>query len=131
AIMNERFVAIKVDREEHPEVDEAYMAQASAFTRGLGWPLTVFVTPQGRAFFAGTYFPPEPRYGAPSFRQVLDAVYEAWTERREDVEGTAARLAAALSDASREEGATDATLPGVRELEDAAARLADREDARY
>ena len=83
------FVAIKVDREEHPEVDAAYMAAAAAFTGNLGWPLTVFTTPAGRPFYAGTYFPPEPRAGIPAFRQVLAAVSEAWTERREQIDGTA------------------------------------------
>ncbi|MBN9196584.1 MAG: thioredoxin domain-containing protein, partial [Microbacterium sp.] len=81
--LNDGFVAIKVDREEHPEVDDAYLAAASAFTPHLGWPLTVFTTPEGRAFFAGTYFPPEPRGGVPAFRQVLAAVSEAWRERRD------------------------------------------------
>ncbi|MET0736306.1 MAG: thioredoxin domain-containing protein, partial [Microbacterium sp.] len=83
ALIDAGFVAIKVDREEHPEVDAAYMAAAAAFTPSLGWPLTVFVTPEGRPFFAGTYFPPQPRGGLPAFRQVLAAVGEAWTERRE------------------------------------------------
>jgi uncharacterized protein YyaL (SSP411 family) len=72
--LNSRFVAIKVDREEHPEVDSVYLAAAGAFTQGLGWPLNVFVTPQGKAFFAGTYSPPAPIQGHPSFSQVLDAV---------------------------------------------------------
>ena len=84
--MNRDFVAVKVDREEHPEVDAAYMSAAAAFTPHLGWPLTVFTTPSGRPFYAGTYFPPEPRAGMPSFRQVLTAVEEAWTERREQVD---------------------------------------------
>ena len=71
AEVNAGFVAVKVDREEHPEVDAAYMAAAGAFTANLGWPLTVFATPEGRPFFAGTYFPPQPRGGMPAFRQVL------------------------------------------------------------
>ncbi|MGA1828805.1 DUF255 domain-containing protein, partial [Microbacterium sp.] len=83
ALINRDFVAIKVDREEHPEVDAAYLAAAAAFTPHLGWPLTVFTTPAGRPFHAGTYFPPEPRSGIPSFTQVLAAVRAAWTERRE------------------------------------------------
>ena len=73
ALLNERFVAIKVDREEHPDVDSSYLAAASAFTRELGWPLTVFATPEGRAFYAGTYFPPRPVRGIPSFAEVLGA----------------------------------------------------------
>ncbi len=97
AIMNERFVAIKVDREEHAEVDSTYMAAAAAFTENLGWPLNVFVTPEGRAFFAGTYWPPEPVQGHPSFRVVLDAVTDAWQNRRADVEGNGAAIVDALA----------------------------------
>ncbi|TAL41178.1 MAG: thioredoxin domain-containing protein, partial [Salinibacterium sp.] len=97
--LNENFVAIKVDREEHAEVDATYLAAASAFTPNLGWPLNVFVTPQGRAFFAGTYWPPEDRQGLPSFRQVLEAVLEAWRDRREQVERGGEELAAALAHA--------------------------------
>jgi len=98
ALINRDFVAIKVDREEHPEVDSAYMAAAAAFTGHLGWPLTVFTTPEGRPFYAGTYFPPQPRSGLPSFTQVLGAVTEAWTDRREQVDGTAGAVAAALAE---------------------------------
>ena len=97
--INRDFVAIKVDREEHPEVDAAYLAAAAAFTPHLGWPLTVFTTPTGRPFYAGTYFPPAPRSGIPSFMQVLAAVHEAWSERREQIDGTAAAVAEALAEA--------------------------------
>ncbi len=97
ALLNEHFVAIKVDREEHAEVDAAYLAAASAFTQNLGWPLTVFVTPQGRAFFAGTYWPPVESHGRPAFRDVLAAVLDAWTQRRDSVDATAEELAAALA----------------------------------
>jgi uncharacterized protein YyaL (SSP411 family) len=91
------FVAIKVDREEHPDVDAAYLAAASAFTPSLGWPLTVFATPAGAAFYAGTYFPPRPVHGVPAFGEVLDAITDAWTQRRDDVEQTATALVAALT----------------------------------
>ncbi|MDP3207603.1 MAG: DUF255 domain-containing protein, partial [Rhodoglobus sp.] len=84
--MNANLVAIKVDREEHAEVDATYLAAAGAFTQNLGWPLNVFVTPQGRAFFAGTYWPPRAVGQHPAFRQVLDAVLNAWQERRSEVE---------------------------------------------
>ncbi|ERK69152.1 hypothetical protein N136_04533, partial [Leifsonia aquatica ATCC 14665] len=100
AELDARFVPIKVDREEHPEVDAAYLSAASAFTDNLGWPLTVFATPDGRAFFAGTYFPPIPVGGRASFRQVLDAVADAWEQRREQVETDAGRVVAALAAAS-------------------------------
>jgi uncharacterized protein YyaL (SSP411 family) len=131
AELNSRFVAIKVDREEHPEVDSAYLAAAGAFTQGLGWPLNVFVTPQGKAFFAGTYSPPVPIQGHPSFIQVLDAVDEAWKSRRDQVDQTAAAISDALAEAaaSTRQGA----IP-----HDAEARLAEAvrglegyEDAQY
>src|ERR1700712_852592 len=101
--LNAGFVAIKVDREEHPEVDAACLAAAGAFTQNLGWPLNVFMTPQGRVFHAGTYSPPRPAAGQPSFLQVLDAVEEAWVERRAEVEASAAGLAAALAQATSDE----------------------------
>ena len=76
--MNERFVCVKVDREERPDVDGLYMDAIVAMTGQGGWPMTVFLTPDGRPFYGGTYFPPEPRHGLPSFSQVLQAVSEAY-----------------------------------------------------
>jgi uncharacterized protein YyaL (SSP411 family) len=126
------FVSIKVDREEHPEVDGAYMAAAAAFTRNLGWPLTVFVTPEGRPFYAGTYFPPSPRAGMPSFRQVLAAVREAWTERRDQIDGTADAIASALAEAGAAAPAgADSAAPSRDEVIAAARGIAAREDPRY
>ncbi|GAA1763213.1 thioredoxin domain-containing protein [Agromyces humatus] len=124
--LNDRYVAIKVDREEHPDVDATYMAAASAFTRELGWPLTVFATPEGRAFYAGTYFPPQPTRGLPSFRQVLAAVDEAWRERRIEIDQTATAVAEALAETSAARTAGD--LPSADTLHEAVARLADDED---
>ncbi|MGJ7442383.1 thioredoxin domain-containing protein [Aquipuribacter sp. MA13-6] len=95
-VVNERFVAIKVDREERPDVDAVYMRATTALTRQGGWPMTVFTTPDGRPFHAGTYFPPTPRGGMPSFTQLLLAVDEAWRERRPQVEDTAQRLSEAV-----------------------------------
>ena len=97
AFLNEHFVPVKVDREERPDVDDAYMAATQALSGQGGWPMSVFLTPDGRAFYAGTYFPPAPAPGQPSFRQVLEAVGEAWTLRRGEVEDTANALADALS----------------------------------
>jgi hypothetical protein len=131
AVLNDGFVSIKVDREEHPEVDAAYMAAASAFSRNLGWPLTVFTTPTGRPFFAGTYFPPEPRVGLPSFRQVLDAVREAWLMRRGEVEQTGAAIVQALAAARGPETPDGAAVPTADELARAARALADQEDPEY
>jgi hypothetical protein len=79
-------VNIKVDREERPDLDSIYMRAVQVLTGHGGWPLTAFLTPDGRAFFGGTYFPPEPRHGMPSFRQVLTSVSDAYRNRREDVE---------------------------------------------
>ena len=76
-VMNERYVCIKVDREERPDVDDIYMQAVQAMTRSGGWPMTVFLTPDGRPFYGGTYFPKEPRYGMPSFQQLLASIAEA------------------------------------------------------
>jgi uncharacterized protein len=92
-VMNERFVSIKVDREERPDLDSVYMDAVVALTGQGGWPMTVFLTPSGEPFFGGTYFPPEPRHGLPSFKQVLLSVAEAWDDKRGDVERSAAHLA--------------------------------------
>ncbi|MCX7521755.1 thioredoxin domain-containing protein [Microbacterium sp. STN6] len=129
--LNTRFVAIKVDREEHPEVDAGYLAAASAFTSNLGWPLTIFATPEGRAFFAGTYFPPQPVPGQASFSQVLDAVAEAWNERRDEVEQNAARIAEALTSAAASVTSRAAALPGAQQLDAAVDALAANEDERF
>jgi uncharacterized protein len=86
ADMNERFVCIKVDREERPDVDAIYMEACQAMTGQGGWPLNVFLTPDQVPFYAGTYFPPEPRHGMPSWRQVLAAIDDAWRTRREEIE---------------------------------------------
>jgi uncharacterized protein YyaL (SSP411 family) len=85
ALMNERFVNVKVDREERPDVDSLYMDAVVALTGHGGWPMTVFLTPEGEPFFGGTYFPPEPRHGMPSFPQLLEAVAKAYSENRTDV----------------------------------------------
>jgi uncharacterized protein YyaL (SSP411 family) len=84
-LMNERFVNVKVDREERPDLDSVYMDAVVALTGHGGWPMTVFLLPDGQPFLGGTYFPPEPRHGMPSFRQVLTAVSDAYRERRDDV----------------------------------------------
>jgi uncharacterized protein YyaL (SSP411 family) len=96
ALMNELFVSVKVDREERPDVDAVYMDAVVALTGQGGWPLTVFLTPAGEPFFGGTYFPPEPRHGLPSFRQVLRAVADAYRERPTDVAAQAEALVGGL-----------------------------------
>ena len=97
AFVNAHFVPVKVDRQEHPDVDAAYMRATQALTGAGGWPMTVFATPDGVPFFAGTYFPPEPRHGTPSFRQVLDAMADAWDTRRDEVVSSATAIAAHLA----------------------------------
>ncbi|AND15942.1 thioredoxin domain-containing protein [Rathayibacter tritici] len=127
ARLNADVVAVKVDREEHPDVDTAYLTAASAFTRQLGWPLTVFATPAGETFFAGTYFPPRAVGGVPAFSDVLEAVSEAWRLRREEVQATAGGLAAALREATAALP-SDSGLPDDAALDAAVDALAAEED---
>src|SRR5215212_201209 len=101
ALMNERFVNVKVDREERPDVDALYMEAVVALTGHGGWPMTVFLKPDGSPFFGGTYFPPEPRHGLPSFRDVLEAISSLYRDRRGAVDGSASQLKDALEQASR------------------------------
>jgi uncharacterized protein YyaL (SSP411 family) len=96
-LMNELFVNIKVDREERPDVDDIYMQAVQALSGHGGWPMTVFLTPEGRPFYGGTYYPPEPRHGMPAFRQVLAGVAEAYQNRRDQVEDSATHLTEALN----------------------------------
>src|ERR1035437_381947 len=84
-LMNERFVNVKVDREERPDLDSIYMQAVQAMTGQGGWPMTVFLTPEGEAFYGGTYFPPEDRHGMPGFRRILRSVAEAWETNRGEV----------------------------------------------
>src|SRR5437660_5688914 len=93
ALMNQHFVNIKVDREERPDLDAIYMNAPALMGEHGGWPLTMFLTPAGEPFWGGTYFPPEPRWGRPSFPQVLAAIVEAYSNKREDVATNVAALA--------------------------------------
>ena len=97
AVMNERYVNVKVDREERPDVDSIYMEAVQAMTGQGGWPMTVWVDHEMRPFFAGTYFPKDHRHGMASFSQVMDAVSAAWTDRRDEVAEQANRLVEAIS----------------------------------
>jgi len=126
--LNENFVAIKVDREEYPDVDATYLAAASAFTSNLGWPLNVFVTPAGEAFFAGTYFPPVPVQPHPAFRQVLEAVTDAFVNRRTEVEGNANHIATALRALGDR---TPGALPGDADFAAVVAELVAYEDTEH
>ncbi|MFK4730027.1 DUF255 domain-containing protein [Agromyces mediolanus] len=129
AVLNRDFVAIKVDREEHPGVDGSYLAAASAFTRELGWPLTVFATPEGRAFYAGTYFPPRTVGGTPAFGEVLAAVAEAWRTRRGELLAMGEEVARALAGAAS--ATTSGELPTAAALGGAVEALAADEDREF
>ena len=139
-VLRRGFVAVKVDREERPDVDASLMASASAFTQQLGWPLTAFATPEGRVFFAGTYYPPTPVGQVGSFRQVLAAVRDAWTERRGEVDANAGAIATAIrqgaeADAAAQGGAVtdrvEPRLPAVDAIRAVTAQLVTAEDTTY
>jgi uncharacterized protein YyaL (SSP411 family) len=120
ADLNRDFVAIKVDREERPDLDQVYMGAVQAMTGGGGWPMSVFLTPDGRPFYGGTYFPPEPHHGLPSFRQVLAGTARAWRDDRLQVVAAGQRLVETLAEQGRLP--TDGAAP-------TAALLAEAEDA--
>ena len=126
AELNADFVAIKVDREERPDLDAIYMDAVQAMTGAGGWPMSVFLTPDGQPFYGGTYFPDEPRHGMPAFRQVLASVAAAWRDERPQVEAAAARLTAALREqaARTAEAARAAVAAEAAIAADAAAAVA-------
>ncbi len=106
-LMNRLFVNVKVDREERPDLDAVYMNAVVSMTGQGGWPMTVFLMPDGRPFYGGTYFPPEPRMNMPAFQQVLAAVDDVWKTRRDDVTGMAERLTSALGAAAEQAASQD------------------------
>ncbi len=120
AEMNRHFVNIKVDREERPDLDGIYMAAVTGMTGQGGWPMTVFLAPDGQPFYAGTYFPPQPRYGMPSFLQVLEKVAHAWTEQQDEVQRSAASVTRHLQETAQQPQAGELNV-GV--LEQAVAQL--------
>ncbi len=129
AILNESFIAVKVDREERPDVDQIYMETVTRLTGHGGWPLTVFCTPDGSPFFGGTYYPPEPRHGLPAFTALLRQVATVWAQQRDEVLASASQILGALG-AAASAGAeeTSAALPGRAELLAAAEALLPRLD---
>ncbi len=127
-LMNERFVNVKVDREERPDLDAVYMEAVVAMTGHGGWPMTVFLTPAGEPFFGGTYFPPEARHGMPSFRDVLRAVDEHWREHRDDATAQAERLTEAVA---RSGGLEAAGVPGAELLDEARRLLLSQHDPEW
>lgn len=128
-LMNANFVNVKVDREERPDLDAIYMEAVQAMTGSGGWPMSVFLTPSGKPFYGGTYFPPQPRYGIPSFSQVLLAVADAYKNRRKDLEEQAQRL----TDAIGRTGSLTASggAPGGEVLSEATAKLLQYFDEQY
>ena len=122
AVMNELFVNVKVDREERPDVDAIYMEAVQAMTGHGGWPMTVFLAPDGRPFFGGTYYPKAPRHGIPGFVQLCRAVDDAWRERRSELTDQAARLADAVGQAARLRATAASAEPPDRAVLDAALR---------
>lgn len=109
ALMNDHYVNVKVDREERPDLDSIYMSAVQALTGHGGWPMTVFLTPDGRPFYGGTYYPPVPRHGMPAFPQVLMAIAQAWSEKREDIERSAGEITTHLQQLTLLE--TDGSAP--------------------
>ncbi|MFF7903602.1 thioredoxin domain-containing protein [Streptomyces sp. NPDC007920] len=128
AFLGEHFVSVKVDREERPDVDAVYMEAVQAATGQGGWPMTVFLTPDAEPFYFGTYFPPDPRHGMPSFGQVLEGVRQAWQTRRDEVADVAGKIVRDL--AQREIGYGTARPPGEEELAQALLALTREYDAR-
>ena len=133
ALMNDRFVPVKIDREELPDIDAYYMNALQAMTGQGGWPMTIFATPGGSPFYAGTYFPPAPRGNLPAFTQVLAAVSATWTDRRDEVNQMTSRMdrglaemADAVTSALPAEAAAESLTPD--ELDSAAAALLDSYD---
>jgi uncharacterized protein YyaL (SSP411 family) len=122
AVMNDAFVCVKVDREERPDVDAIYMDAVQAMTGHGGWPLNAFLTPEGVPFYAGTYYPPEPRHSMPSWRMVLEGVARAWREQRDEIVQASERIVARLRssaaleapDAELDPGALDAAVTALR-----------------
>ncbi|MFB7457359.1 thioredoxin domain-containing protein [Streptomyces sp. NPDC056188] len=128
AFLGEHFVSVKVDREERPDVDAVYMEAVQAATGQGGWPMTVFLTPDAEPFYFGTYFPPEPRHGMPSFGQVLEGVRQAWQTRRDEVADVAGKIVRDL--AQREIAYGTARPPGDEESAQALLALTREYDAR-
>ncbi|SFM96790.1 hypothetical protein SAMN05216207_1005204 [Pseudonocardia ammonioxydans] len=129
AVVNRGFVAIKVDREERPDVDAVHMAATQALTGQGGWPMTCFLTPDGEPFHCGTYFPPEPRHGLPSFRQLLDAVASAWASDGDRVRIAAGQIAEQLAEQAGAD--PEPVAVGEQTLDDVVEELAAQYDRRH
>ncbi|MEA2520720.1 MAG: uncharacterized protein QOI81_366, partial [Actinomycetota bacterium] len=128
-LLNERFVSIKVDREERPDIDSIYMDAVQAMNGSGGWPLSAFITPAGRPFYAGTYYPPEARHGLPSFRQVLTGLSEAWRDRRDEIDAQSVRVTEAIARTGELEGAAEPLTAEI--AASALAKLKEQFDGRW
>jgi len=133
AFMNRHFVCIKVDREERPDIDEIYMTAVQRMTGHGGWPMSVFLTPDGRPFYGGTYFPPARRHGRIGFLELVGQLASAWNERRDEVESVADTLAADLQESTRQRPIPGPAGPPDPDqlLHDAVTSLEERFDAEY
>ncbi len=129
AFMNENFVCVKVDREERPDVDALYMEAVQGMSGHGGWPMTVFLDPDGAPFYGGTYFPPEPRQGMPSFRMVMEAVVQAWATQREQIRASAARIREQLGAVARVEPSRELLSEAL--VANAVSRLRSAADMRH
>jgi uncharacterized protein YyaL (SSP411 family) len=130
AYLNEHFVSIKVDREERPDVDKIYMTAVQAMGEGGGWPLNAFLTPDLKPFYGGTYFPPEPKFGRPSFLQLLQHIVRLWETRGNDVLQSAAQMHKQLENFAATEPAADLLLaPAV--IKAAASKFKTEYDSRH
>jgi uncharacterized protein YyaL (SSP411 family) len=129
ALMNQLFVNIKVDREERPDLDEIYMNAVQMLTGRGGWPMTVFLTPEGKPFYGGTYFPPDDRHGMPGFPRILAGIAHAYREKPQDVENSVAQILAALQRMSRSSESRRSLSPDI--IAQSAEQLAQAYDAEY
>lgn len=130
AYMNHHFVCVKVDREEHPDVDHMYMDAVQAISSSGGWPLNVFVTPDRAPYYGGTYYPPRPGYGRPSWMQLLGRMAEIWTEQQDEVSAQAEQMLNHLRQASKNMFKEAAEVPDrdtVRKIADTLLKMADKE----
>jgi uncharacterized protein len=114
-LLASNFISIKVDREERPDLDQIYMTAVQLLTQHGGWPMTVFLTPDLQPFYGGTYFPPEDRYGMPSFKKVVNAIADAWKNRRSDVLNNAAHLTAGINESMKLEATAGASVQAEAE----------------
>jgi len=127
-LVNERFVAIKVDRDERPDIDSRYQVAVQAISGQGGWPLTAFLTPDGKPFYGGTYFPPEDHYGRPSFRRVLVSISDAYRQKNADVVEQAGMVEGAIAHSESFSGKTGEFSPAViQEIVDSAVKMFDEQ----